>query len=107
MSVPEALNITSIFMRFNAAPSHRQLLLPLSLWVRRQQEREFETLLSLLSRKHKVRNKSVIIKWNKSGLELHSWRSLVIGAPEKEATELIAPLSKKNGRLNGINRCYT
>lgn len=29
----------------------------------------------------------MIIKWNKSGLELHSLRSLVIGAPEKEATE--------------------
>lgn len=46
--------------------SHRQLLLRLPLWVRRQQEREFETPLSLLSRKHKVRNKSLIIKWNKA-----------------------------------------
>lgn len=87
----------SIFIPFESAPSHRRLLLLLLLlpfWVRRQQEREFQTSLSLLSRKHTVRNKSLIIKWNKTGLKLHSSGALWSIRLLKKRPHSLAALSR-------------
>lgn len=85
----------SIFIPFKSTPSHRQLLLLLlPFWVRRQQEREFQTSLSLLSRKHTVRNKSLIIKWNKTGLKLHSSGALWFTRLLKKRPHSLAALSR-------------